>query len=338
MFTKNTKIYRLFIGIVIVFFTIGLHDVQASVECDFGDIQEVEYAGGVPTPSGSSCFLSIINDESQPLTITNITIDSHSMEFTHINSDDGSWSCSYTQTSPAPDFAGQTVCTPSSTLILQPGENSGSDNFELVFTYENTSATTHNPPTQLDLSSIVANGVYGTEHNAQLSPTLWNVNVVDSTPPTPPASPGIGNVEGYVYFDDNNNDKRDSGEEGAEDVSIKLQYAGADGKFGTDDDKKYKDKTNKKGKFHFDKLDPGKYKLKIADGEMQDFYLTAEKDKVNGKSNFSLNENETKKRDFGYDRDRDEHGKTKNNNLSYLKSGFTLSVNSIIDYLIALVK
>lgn len=325
MFTKNTNIYSLVIIIVIAFFTVGYYDVQASVKCDFGDVQEVEYVSGVPTPSGNSCFLSIINDESQPLTITNVTIDSHSMEFTHINNDDGSWSCSYTQTSPAPDFAGQTVCIPSSTLILQPGENSGSNNFELVFAYENTSATTHNPPTQLDLSSIVANGVYGTEHSAQLSTTLWNVKVIEPT----------SDVEGYIYFDDNDNNKRDSGEEGVEDVSVKLQYAGADGKFGTNDDKKYKDKTNKKGKFHFEKLAPGKYKLKIADGEMQDFYLTAEKDKVNGRSHFSLKEGETKRRDFGYDRNRDEHGKIKNN-VHFLKSGKTSLFYSIIRYIEAI--
>ena len=121
MFTKNTKIYSLIVSIGIAFLIIGLHDAQASVECDFGDAQDVDYTNGVPVDSGSSCFLSIVNDESQPLTVTNITIDSHSMEFTHINDDDGSWSCSYTQTNPAPNFTGQTVCTPSNALILQPG-------------------------------------------------------------------------------------------------------------------------------------------------------------------------------------------------------------------------
>jgi len=140
----------------------------------------------------------------------------------------------------------------------------------------------------------------------------------------------LSNVYGYIYFDDNHNDERDSEEKGAEDIKIKLKWAGYDNKFNTSDDKKYKDRTNKRGKYEFKDLVSGRYKVQIEDGEMVEFYLTAEKDKVNGRSIFELAEGETKKRDFGYDRDRDHKGNLKNHKLEYLKSGKSLSIIDIL--------
>ena len=149
-----------------------------------------------------------------------------------------------------------------------------------------------------------------------------------------PTSQALGVAEGHIYFDDNHNDKRDEGEEGVEDIKIKLKYAGPDGRFNTGDDVKYKDKTNKRGKYKFEDLNPGRYRVQIEDGEMMEFYLTAEKDKVNGRSIFSLREGETKERDFGYDRDRDHKGRPKNNNMNFLRSGFDFSIKTLVQYLI----
>jgi len=326
----NYKITTIIFSLISCFAVVA--NVQASVSCDFGSGFSVAYNGiGMPNPNRSSCELNIVNDEPGTLTVTNLVIDSTSAAFVDTGANGSDWSCVYTQQTPPPDFTGETTCVPNTPIVLNSGESVA---FDMNFSFENTNSSTQSVPAYVGLTDIVLNGVARTPQEANLGGFDWNIDVIDDSVSTHEK----GTVRGYIYFDDNHNDKRDKNEEGIEGVKMKLQYAGADDKFDTNDDKKYTDKTNKKGKYRFNHLAKGKYRLKIKDGQMTEFYLTAEKDVLNGKSHFSLKEGETKERDFGYDRDKDSKGNSKNNNLSYLQSGFNLSLNSIISYLVSVIK
>ncbi len=309
-------------------------NVQASVSCDFGDGFSVSYNSGVPNPTDASCTLTIENDESSPLTIMDLEVYSASMAFVDTGDNGDDWLCAYMQTATPPDFTGETICVPVNPMILAVGE---STSFEMNFIFENTSTGTQGTPDYVGLTDIDLNGVSRIIIDANLGETDWNIDAIDDTNPgTNPET--TSKVRGYIYFDDNNNGKRDNNEQGVEGVKIKLQYAGPNDKFDTGDDERYTDKTNEDGKYRFEDLASGAYRLKIEDGQMIEFYLTSEKDTVNGKSSFSLDDEETKERDFGYDRDRDSNGNPKNSNLNYLQSGFTLSLNNIINYLTNLIK
>lgn len=308
--------------ILILFLNVSFviaQNVYGSVTCDFGSGFSVQYSNGEPTPTQAACNLTIVNDESHSIDVNDLTIDSTSMAFVSLGSGGSGWLCSYQQLTSPPNFTGRTICVPNSSISIEPGN---SVSFDMNFSFEDTTETTNNAPDYIGLTDIVVNGTEKIPQDADLGELGWNVNVVDENNEN---SSATGKVKGYIYFDDNDNDKRDKGEEGVEDVKMKLKYAGADNKMDTDDDKKYADRTNKEGKYHFDDLLPGRYRLKVDDGQMIEFYLTAEKDKVNGKSHFSLDEGETKERDFGYDRDRDAHGNPKNTDLNFLRSGFGVS-------------
>jgi hypothetical protein len=315
-------------------------NVQASVLCDFGSGFSVTYNNGTPTPTQSSCELEIINDEAGPLTITNLIINSTSTAFIDTGNNGDVWSCVYIQKTPAPDFTGETICIPKTTIILNSGESVA---FDMNFSFESTYLSTQTIPDYVGLTDIVLNGINRNIVDAELGGFDWQIDAVDDIDPGP--GPGSdpelelegdknnGKVRGYVYFDDNDNNKKDVDEEGVEGVKMKLQYAGPNDEFDTGDDERYTDKTNEEGKYRFDNLVSGAYRLNIKDGQMVEFYLTSEKDEINGKSHFSLEEDETKERDFGYDRDRDQHGNSKNDNLHYLQSGFYFTAQNVILYL-----
>ncbi len=326
------KIYFIIITLFVTLFCVN--SVQASVTVDFGSFSGVDYNNGNPNPTNVTATFDITNDESTPLTVSTLTIDSVSMGFYSISA--GDWSCGYVETHSAPNFERATTCMPNNVLVVPPNDTTS---VSLVFFFEDTSSAGITHPNAVGLTSVVLNGNTANPVNADLGGFDWNIDAVDDSTSTPEVNKKEnGIVRGYVYFDDNDNDKRDKNEQGVEGIRIKLHYAGPNDKFDTNDDKRYTDKTNEQGKYRFNDLPSGRYRLKIEDGQMIEFYLTSEKDALNGKSNFSLDEGETKERDFGYDRDRDSNGNPKNNNLSYLQSGFTLSINNIINYFVALIK
>ena len=325
--------YKLY---TIIMLLVGLSsfasNVDASVSADFGNNFSVEYNNGSPSPGEAVSTVTITNDETGPLTVSDLMIDSVSMSFVSTGNNGNDWSCAYTQITPPPNFTGRTICVPNTETILVVGE---SMSFEIRFSFENTSQGSGITPPSVELTDIILNGVSRILHAADLGGFSWNIDAIDDVSEDPKTS---SKVRGYIYFDDNNNEKRDNDEQGVEGVRIKLHYAGLNDKFDTGDDERYTDKTNEYGKYHFKNLASGAYRLKIEDGQMIEFYLTSEKDAINGKSHFSLDEGEVKERDFGYDRDRDSQGNPKNNNLQYLQSGFIISINNMISYLINWIK
>jgi hypothetical protein len=313
----------------------SVNSAQASVSVDLGSFGGVDYNNGQPTPTNVTATFNIVNDESAPLTISNLTIDSVSMGFYDLPTGND-WSCGYVETHTAPNFERTTTCIPNSSLILDPGD---STSVSLIFFSEDTSGTSITHPDAVGLTDVALNGNTVNSVEADLGKFGWNIIAEDehesddADDDVDDSNSKTGKVRGYVYFDDNDNSKRDDNEEGVEGIKIKLHYAGSDDKFDTGDDERYTDKTNKEGKYRFGNLAPGAYRLKIKDGQMVEFYLTSEKDEINGKSHFSLKGDETKERDFGYDRDRDQHGNSKNDNLHYLQSGFHFTIQNVILYL-----
>ena len=332
------KLYTIIILVCGLF--IFANNTQAAVSVDFGDGFSVTYNNGTPSPASATSVITITNDESGPLTVSELVIDSTSISFVRTEDNGDQWSCSYIQTTPAPNFTGTTICVPNDVTVLEVGE---SMTFEIEFSFENTSNGSRIVPRPVELTDIILNGISRMSQVADLGGFDWNIDVIDDVDPDT-ESESVEDLEtsaivrGYVYFDDNNNNKRDDNEQGVNGVRMKLHYAGPDDKFDTGDDERYTDKTNEQGKYRFNDLASGAYRLKIEDGQMTEFYLTAEKDAINGKSSFSLDDGETKERDFGYNRDRDSNGNPRNNNLSYLQSGFTLSISNIINYLSNLIK
>ncbi|WP_367154843.1 SdrD B-like domain-containing protein [Methylomonas sp. HYX-M1] len=66
-----------------------------------------------------------------------------------------------------------------------------------------------------------------------------------------------------VWEDLDMDGKQEAGENGIGNVTVKLQYAGADGKFDTADDKAYTTKTDASGYYQFSNLDAGKYQVTV---------------------------------------------------------------------------
>ena len=321
---------------IVVFAAIVCFGIDANASIDISGIAEdhnpVIYYEGVPSPSNGTADFSVMNEFTNAMTVTDVTIQSVSAIYA---SNSAGWTCVYNETSSAPHIEGETICVPDSTLEIAPATRID-DILNVTFTYENLAGTA-NGPNALSLRAVIRGTSFETG-TAVLGSNEWELTVTEDAPVDPTPTQDPAKVRGYIYFDDNNNDKRDKNEQGVEGVKIKLQYAGPNAKFDTGDDERYTDKTNDQGKYRFDDLEPGKYRLKIEDGQMIEFYLTSEKDTLNGKSNFSLDEGDTKERDFGYNRDRDSDGNLRNSNLSYLQSGFTFSIKNIINYLINLIK
>ncbi len=332
----NMKFIRS-IGIVIVFVAVFcvMGSVQASVTISVISDTTIAYYEGVPTPIDDGARFSITNDGVNTLNITRIVVNSTSIKFDEWG---GEWTCNQIEMSGEPYVEEEIICIPDDVIEINPGQTI--DNvLSIDFVYENFGEYAGiNGPNALSLEASVE-GITSEMETVNLGSNTWNLTVTEDTPVNPDSTPETtSKVKGYIYFDDNNNDKRDDNEQGVEGVKIKLHYAGPNDKFDTGDDERYTDKTNEQGKYHFNNLASGAYRLKIENGQMIEFYLTSEKDTVNGKSSFSLDDGETKERDFGYDRDRDSKGNPKNSNLNYLQSGFTLSINNIINYLINLIK
>lgn len=72
---------------------------------------------------------------------------------------------------------------------------------------------------------------------------------------------GTASLGDTVWFDTNRNGRQDAGERGAAGVAVTLTGAGLDGTFGTDDDLNLSTVTDANGKYLFDDLDAGDYKV-----------------------------------------------------------------------------
>lgn len=73
----------------------------------------------------------------------------------------------------------------------------------------------------------------------------------------------LGTIGDTVFHDRNQNKKQDSNDEGFSNVDVTLTFAGADGFFGNSDDQSFVTKTDANGKYLFENLAPGKYRVSV---------------------------------------------------------------------------
>ena len=80
-----------------------------------------------------------------------------------------------------------------------------------------------------------------------------------------PVNDQTGEIGNKVWLDANGNGIRDQGEQGVEGVKVTLTGAGQDGIFGTSDDITKETTTNSNGKYKFENLAAGDYKVTFSD-------------------------------------------------------------------------
>lgn len=73
----------------------------------------------------------------------------------------------------------------------------------------------------------------------------------------------LGTIGDTVFHDRNQNKKQDTNDEGFSNVDVTLTFAGADGFFGNSDDQSFVTKTDANGKYLFENLAPGKYRVSV---------------------------------------------------------------------------
>ena len=76
---------------------------------------------------------------------------------------------------------------------------------------------------------------------------------------------GEGSVGSLVWLDSNQNGAADPGEPGIPGVAVTVTWAGPDGKFGTDDDRRHSVTTDANGEYRVDRLFPGEYSVALGD-------------------------------------------------------------------------
>ncbi len=112
-----------------------------------------------------------------------------------------------------------------------------------------------------------------------------------------------GSIGNLVWNDENGNGMQDNGEKGIDDVKMTLKWIGRDFKWNTKDDEEMTTHTNKNGRYEFDDLCEGDYKIYVKDGDVAGYTQTYDPDdSINNKANVYLdgdNDDHTKA-DFGY--------------------------------------
>ncbi|MEA1926059.1 MAG: SdrD B-like domain-containing protein [Patescibacteria group bacterium] len=112
-----------------------------------------------------------------------------------------------------------------------------------------------------------------------------------------------GSIGNYVWNDINGDGVQDANEQGLAKVDMKLTWAGSDDKFGNSDDEVFRDKTSSKGKYKFEDLCKGKYRVRVKDTDVEGHIQTYDPDgKKDNKTNVRLknNHDDHTKADFGY--------------------------------------
>ncbi len=124
-----------------------------------------------------------------------------------------------------------------------------------------------------------------------------------------------GSIGNYIWLDKDGDGKQDKDEKGLENIHVKLIWAGPDNEFGTDDDYTWKTKTNKHGKYKFDNLPKGKFKVIVKKHDVRHFVETYEKGgNLNNKIKLTLREGQDyTKADFGYNNIEEKLAKTGEN-------------------------
>jgi LPXTG-site transpeptidase (sortase) family protein len=115
----------------------------------------------------------------------------------------------------------------------------------------------------------------------------------------PKGSSSIGN---YIWYDKDGDGDQDEDEEGLEDIRVKIIWAGPDNEFGTPDDYIFRTETDDDGRYLFEDLPAGRYRIKVKKEDVEKYSQTYDPDdNKNHKTSINLRENQNyTKGDFGY--------------------------------------
>lgn len=112
-----------------------------------------------------------------------------------------------------------------------------------------------------------------------------------------------GSIGNLVWNDENENGLQDNEEKGIDDVKLTLTWIGDDYKWDTKDDEEDTTHTDKKGRYEFDDLCEGDYKVEVKEKDIAGYTQVYDPDgKPNHKAKVYLdgNDDEHTKADFGY--------------------------------------
>ena len=114
-----------------------------------------------------------------------------------------------------------------------------------------------------------------------------------------------GSIGNLVWNDENENGTKDGNERGLDDVKITLKWIGRDFKWNTDDDEELDTHTNSNGKYEFDDLCEGDYKIYVKERDISGYTQVYDPDgEPNHKAKVYLDgdKDDHTKADFGYKR------------------------------------
>ena len=139
---------------------------------------------------------------------------------------------------------------------------------------------------------------------------------------------GTGSIGNDIWFDKNGNGQWDDDEEGLEDITVHLTWAGPDGKFGTDDDQSWKQDTDKSGHYMFKNLPEGEFLVEISQKDVKNYVQTYDPgNNFNDRTQVTLGDGEKyTKADFAYSDKETKLAKTGDNSLLWLIGGMLMFV------------
>lgn len=112
-----------------------------------------------------------------------------------------------------------------------------------------------------------------------------------------------GSIGNLVWLDTNENTIKDGNEKGLDDVKITLKWIGRDFKWNTDDDEEMTTHTNSKGKYEFDDLCEGDYKVYVKGNDVAGYTQSYDPDgdpNLKAKVYLDGDKDDHTKADFGF--------------------------------------
>lgn len=112
-----------------------------------------------------------------------------------------------------------------------------------------------------------------------------------------------GSIGNFVWNDLNGDGVQDSNEPGLNNIRMKLKWAGPNGDLGDGDDEEFRTDTNSKGRYIFEDLCEGEYRVTVKDEDVTEYVQTYDPDgKLDNKTDVELegNNDDHSKADFGY--------------------------------------
>lgn len=147
--------------------------------------------------------------------------------------------------------------------------------------------------------------------SAERDPTMWR---------RVQAAEGNSSIGNYIWHDKNGDGKQDLDEPGLKDIRVKLVWAGPDGRFDTDDDHVWRTDTNHNGRYLFEDLPKGKYRVYVKEEDVKGWIQTYDPTgEMNYRASVRLGSNDHHtKADFGFNMTETRLAKTGGNMLPWI--------------------